>query len=239
MLEDVYEMVRPVETEHPLVRIGGAEDGGYLVPDDLEGVVACYSPGVADKADFELEMAARGIPSFMADRSVEGPPVAHPMFHFEKKFLGSRVDDGTVTLDDWVGRTAPATGDLVLQMDIEGAEYDVLSTVSPEVLKRFRIIVVEFHRLYGLVRRKEHPRIRATFERLSKDFAVVHIHPNNAVPVHRFGRHEIPPLLEMTFLRRDRISEMRPATRFPHPLDRPNVADMPDFPLPPIWYRRG
>ena len=26
--------VRPVETEHPLIRAGGAADGGYLIPDD-------------------------------------------------------------------------------------------------------------------------------------------------------------------------------------------------------------
>ncbi len=63
--------IRPVETEHPLIRVGGDGDGGYLIPNDLEGIAACFSPGVATTADFEAGMAARGIRCFLADASVE------------------------------------------------------------------------------------------------------------------------------------------------------------------------
>ena len=75
--------VRPHATEHPLVRIGGDGDGGYLVPDDLAGISALFSPGVAETADFEAEFARRNVPCFLADYSVEGPPVSSPLFHFE------------------------------------------------------------------------------------------------------------------------------------------------------------
>ena len=43
----------PVKTEHELIRIGGSKDGGYLVPNDLSGIQACFSPGVSDLADFK------------------------------------------------------------------------------------------------------------------------------------------------------------------------------------------
>jgi hypothetical protein len=45
--------LHPVTTDKKLVRIGGEGDGGYLVPDDLDGVMACFSPGVGATASFE------------------------------------------------------------------------------------------------------------------------------------------------------------------------------------------
>src|SRR4051794_36195573 len=49
---DLIQALRPWITEHPLIRLGGEHDGGYLLPDDLDGIVACFSPGVSDEASF-------------------------------------------------------------------------------------------------------------------------------------------------------------------------------------------
>jgi len=46
-------MIQPVAVGYDLIRIGGEGDGGYLIPDDLEGVKYCFSPGVDQTADFE------------------------------------------------------------------------------------------------------------------------------------------------------------------------------------------
>src|SRR3954463_7181162 len=67
----LLEAARPWQTEHPLIRVGGAGDGGYLLPDDLDGIAACFSPGVSNQATFEEDLLARGIPCFQADASVE------------------------------------------------------------------------------------------------------------------------------------------------------------------------
>ena len=32
---EIIELLRPISTEHQLIRIGGSGDGGYLIPDDL------------------------------------------------------------------------------------------------------------------------------------------------------------------------------------------------------------
>ena len=53
-LKELIKALRPVKTKFDLIRIGGANDGGYLIPDDLEGIAACFSPGVADTASFEV-----------------------------------------------------------------------------------------------------------------------------------------------------------------------------------------
>jgi hypothetical protein len=231
------ERLHPVTTDKELIRIGREGDGGYLVPDDFDGVVACFSPGVGAQASFEAALIARGIPCYLADASVAGPPIDDKLIHFDKKHVGIIDSDTTTSLDTWVNTCAPPGGDLILQMDIEGAEWPVLRNVNDEVLKRFRIVVLELHGLERLIQKDGFESIFAVLDRLLRQFHVVHSHPNN--------RHEpvcvkgltIPRLLEVTFLRKDRAQPTGYAKRFPHPLDRNNVPNRPDFFLPPEWYR--
>lgn len=227
--------VRPVRTEHPLIRIGGAADGGYLVPDDLEGVSVCFSPGVAATCDFEEACARRGIRSFMADYSVDGPPTRNPLFHFEKKHLGARNDTQFTTLESWIERNAPTGKDMLLQMDIEGGEYPVLLSTSRETLRRFRTIVIEFHSLELLAEQSGFQLIDLAFARLTEDFDVVHAHVNNCTSVQRYKGFALPPVIEFTFHRKDRSTSRTAATEFPHKLDCGNLAGRRDTMLPPCW----
>ena len=236
-LDRFFALMKPVTTNHALVRVGGAGDGGYLVPDDLDGIAACFSPGVAETAAFEENLAARGIRCFLADYSVERPPVLNALFDFQKKFLGPHNDSIFMTLESWVRQSGvPDPADLVLQMDIEGAEYGVLLETPDELLKRFRVMVFEFHELDALCDRHGFQVIYLTFVKLLKHFDIVHIHPNNYSPPVRYGRYEIPPLLEMTLLRKDRIDRREPTRSFPHPLDATNVPEKEDFALPRCWF---
>jgi len=234
-LRDFARLVAPVVTQRGLIRLGPAGDGGYLVADDLEGIQACFSPGVSEIAGFELDLAKRGIPCFLAGHSVEAPPVAHDLFHFEKKFLGTREDDMFTTLDSWVARHAPGESDLILQMDIEGAEYAVLHSVSEALLRRFRIIVIEFHDFDKIHSQHGLELMRLVFEKLMRFFDVVHIHPNNCGKSTRRGAFETPRLLEFTFLRKDRVTMREPARQFPHRLDGANVPGRADIVLPACW----
>lgn len=228
----------PVNTNHELVRIGENCDGGYLVPNDLDGIEACFSPGVADTAGFELEMARRGIRSHLADYSVDAPPIRNELFHFEKRYLGKYENDIFMTVDNWVKRnTEDGERDLLLQMDIEGGEYEVLLDADPETLNRFRIMVIEFHGLISLTEPFGYKIIDATFKRLLKSHAVVHIHPNNGSRLFKIGGYTIPADMEFTFLRRDRIAYAEPATAFPRRLDRPCMLNKKELTLPECWYK--
>lgn len=231
-LETFARLVRPVVTDRSLVRIGGGGDGGYLVPSDFDGIEACFSPGVAETAEFEREMLARGINCFLADASVKSAPISDENLHFDPLFLGPVTGGRFISLDDWVARHAPGTNDLVLQMDIEGAEYDVLLAASEDTLRRFRWMVVEVHKLHRLLRGKGLRTATQLFSRMNEMFAVVHMHPNNAAPEVCFAGVPVPPLIEMTFLRRDRFELSKPATSFPHTLDEINVPSMPEVNLP-------
>ena len=153
--EQVNALIRrlhPVACDKELIRLGPHGDGGYLVPDDLEGILACFSPGVSNVAGFEKDCALRGMKVFMADGSVDAPPEFHSQFEFTKKFIGSSTRGDFVSFEEWVDDSvAKLDGDLLLQMDIEGDEYETLLSISVGLQKRFRILVVEFHYLDYLV----------------------------------------------------------------------------------------
>ena len=105
-------LVKPVALRDELRRFGPPGDGGYLMPDDLQGIRACVSPGVSTECGFDEAMAARGIDVYMADASVTGPPVPHAAFHFTLKFLDIRSSPRTMTIEELC---APAgDGDLLL-----------------------------------------------------------------------------------------------------------------------------
>lgn len=235
LLRNFFKMVHPVSTNHPLIRIGCDGDGGYLVPDDLEGITACFSPGVSTVADFELSLAERGIPCYLADYSVERAPVQHPLISFEKKFLGLQNNEIFTTLDAWVAAHTPNRTDFLIQMDIEGAEYDVLFDVSEETLRKCRILVIEFHHLDRLINNEGFRFLNLIFTKLDKYFKVLHIHPNNCAPSYTYDEFEIPPIMEFTFLRRDRISSESTIQKFPHKLDRANLPNRSDVELPSCW----
>jgi hypothetical protein len=229
--------LHPVTTNIELIRLGRSGDGGYLVPDDLVRLAACFSPGVGAESSFEADIIRRSIPCYQADGSVDAPPTPLPTLHFDKKFLGVVEDDTTTTLDAWVKASAPGNEDLLLQMDIEGAEWPVLLNVSDEVLGRFRIIVLELHGMERLLDPFAFDVISATVKRLLSTFHVVHLHPNNHVPAHVLAGLTLPRDIEATLLRRDRADATGYSSCFPHPLDAPTAPHRPDYPLPHDWYR--
>lgn len=236
-LGDFRSMLVPVE----LIRVGGASDGGYLIPDDLDGVRNCFSPGVDVKATFESELAqTRGIRSFMADASVSKPPLANELFDFEALYLGSCNDESTMTLSSWVERKVGDDDcEMILQMDIEGAEYEVFIETPMETLKRFRMMILEFHDLERLFDQKMLPVISAVFAKLSREFSIAHVHLNNCRSVVKRGSVSVPRVIEVSFIRKDRIQSVASNQPFslPHRLDEMCCPRRPDMVMPDAWWK--
>lgn len=229
--------LKPIRTQKELIRIGGESDGGYLLPNDLEGIEACFSPGVGGKSQFELECADLGMKIFMADASVDGPAIEDKRFNFEKKFIGGLQKSNFITLESWINSAkVEEEADLLLQMDIEGFEYEVLNATPVETLHRFRILVIEFHLLDNLGMPWHYYRSKKAFQKLLTNHTCVHIHPNNSCGLTNIKGIEVPGIAEFTFLRNDRINEKSKIESLPHPLDRDSV-NAEAFALPQIWYR--
>lgn len=233
---ELIRRLRPRACHAPLIRIGGNGDGGYLIPDDLDGIEYCFSPGVNRTADFENELANRNIRSFMADYSVDQPPLSRPEFIFDRKFIGARNDEVFMTLDAWKQKyLQDYRGDLLLQMDIEGAEYEALLNASMELLSRFRIIVVELHSLERLFDPFAFSIIKSCFDKLLSSFYVVHAHPNNCrgmIVHHGIGFWDV---IEMTLYNRNRGQPGPYRSDFPHPLDVDNCSTRQSLRLPDCW----
>lgn len=229
--------LKPVANSRGLKRFGPPGDGGYLAPDDLDGVIACISPGVSTESRFDQEIGDRGIDVYMADASVDGPPIAHPRFHFTKKFLDVYESENTITINEFCRRVPgfDAGGDMILQMDIESAEYRVLLNASDEILKRFRIMIIELHDLDKILFRPAFNLMRHALQRLVRYHAVVHIHPNNCCKAKLYRGITIPPVMEITLYRRDRATFGGQRLLFPHPLDADNVPHKPTMVLPACW----
>ena len=234
----LLQALRPLDPGIELIRIGPDRDGGYLVPDDLDGIHHAFSPGVANESGFEAELAGRGMQVFMADYSVDGPAVQNSRFVFDKRFVGCVTDDRYMTLDDWHAAKlgADSGAEMLLQMDIEGAEYETLLAASSRLLGRFRIMVIEFHWLPQLWNDPFFALASRAFAKLLTTHAVVHIHPNNCCGSITSAGIEIPRIAEFTLLRRDRLRSTAYRTTFPHPLDRSNVGKKKPLQLAPCWY---
>jgi hypothetical protein len=234
-LRKFFTMIRPVITDKELIRIGDYSDGGYLIPNDLEGIEACFSPGVSSEASFEFALAKYNINCYLADYSVETPPIKHKLFDFVKRYLGAENTDIYMTLESWINEKFPNLSDAILQMDIEGSEYAVIYQTPIEILKKFRIIVIEFHGLDNIFNQGGFDLIYLTFQKILTEFEIVHIHANNVWPSLKYGIYEVPPLIEFTFLRKDRINFKEPYLTFPHMLDVKNFKSNPDIILPMCW----
>ena len=155
-----------------LVRIRGEGDGGYLHPRILNEISYCYSPGVNDIAYFEKELSNKyKIKSYMADASVEKPPVFDENFKFIPKFLGAHTRNEFITLSDWMSQTTgKSKRNKILQMDIEGYEYDVLIYEDAETLASFSTMTIEFHFLQKLFETNFLKMFSAIFEKIYKNF---------------------------------------------------------------------
>jgi FkbM family methyltransferase len=237
--KDIIELIkklRPISTDKELIRLGSKGDGGYLVPNDLEGISACFSPGVDKTSDFELECAELGMEVYLADKSVDQPAINHSKFHFTKKFIGATNNEQFMTLDKWVEISInEAESELLLQMDIEGYEYETLLNISDHLLRRFRVIIIEFHSLHMLWSQPFYKVASTVFEILLKNHSCVHIHPNNYNGVIKTQGIQIPKAMEFTFLRKERIKDSSPIDNLPHKLDQHNSSKKP-ISLAKYWY---
>ncbi len=248
---EIILVMKPKSSPAPLIRIGGNGDGAYLIPNDLEGIAACFSPGVNNFKNFEDELTdVYGIKCHMCDYSSDvqklKTPLVEGMQTFKKKWLDIDSGDDSISLEEWVLELSPNENeDLILQMDIEGAEFRNILHCPDDTLRRFRIIVIEIH---GLGVAKEptefEKQLGPLLRKLDKLFTCVHAHPNNCGGdfVLPGSGLNLPYTHELTFLRKDRFKQKGKSypSLIPHPLDiKSNVWRNPPLFLNEKWCENG
>ena len=221
------------------IRIGNKHDGGYVLLKELcEKTSMLYSFGIGNDVGFELDFTKKypliGIQ--MYDPTVSFLPSDHFNFTFHK--IG--IEESLNNLQD----------DCILKIDVEHAEWDALLNISTDDLLKCNQIVVEFHIIHceprhGLtpyfrefyrsilseINEKMFKKYYQVMKKLTDFFYIYHIHPNNSLPKTQMGYYYLPPLIELSFVRKDLVKGVCD-TRESFPiqnLDYPNKTNRSDI----------
>lgn len=223
----------PVDNGHALVRIGPNGDGGYVLPDDFEGINYCFSPGSDLLWEFEREIGDRfKIVSHICDSLDKKPENLGELQVYNESWLGPFTSGKYTSLADWIRSSIDISksGDWLLQIDIEGAEYLSLLAVPEDILLRFRVIILEAHSLDALMNRFSFEEFLSPFfQRLMKDFDLVHLHGNNCCGLWEYEGIQYPRIAEFTWHRKDRRLTNPVATQVKTELDFKNLPSKNDL----------
>jgi hypothetical protein len=210
------------------VRIGGPGDGGYVLVDRLRAAQPVMSFGVGPSVAFDLDMAERGHRVLLFDHTIASLPGEHAGFTWYPEGVAGAADPADHMAKLPHGLEAP-----ILKLDVEGAEWDVLTETPMGLLRRFEQIVVELHELPRLEERRFRSMAWKALATLSSAFTLCHVHANNFGGIQTVCGFPIPDTLEVTYIRSDLVEVAASTTLYPTPLDTGNCLDWPDFPL---WF---
>ena len=240
--KEIHKLIKkmnPAGSFHQLIRLGDDHDGGYVIPDDLKGVKYCFSAGVGDLIKFEEDLLKRyKIKSFLCDfNNVKNPRIANH-FDFTQKKIGSYNDNQTTSINNWIDdKIENNKEEFILKIDIEGSEFETLLNLIGKHLQKTRVLIVEFHSLRDLRNKSFYRIFDNVISKLLNYFYIVHLHPNNAGKNIKIHNYKVPDLLEVTFLRKDRVEKKKKYTSvLPLNIDQKNVKNKDDIFLDPIWH---
>ena len=234
-VRDLFEKLYPVSTDVELLRCGGNSDGSYIVPLLDFGYDGVVSPGVGQTFEFEKAISSNDCRVVLIDGTVDRPQNLPPGFVFLQKMLGSSTNPerNQISIKEVTTQYFPTSQSLVLQMDIEGGEYEVLNSLNEDDLIPFATILVEFHHLHKLNENLSwNSEIKGAIQIFERDFILIHTHPNNAGGFFLWKFRKLPKVVETTWVRKSLVGEVHGQAKLPHPLDRRNDTLMEDLALP-------
>lgn len=208
----------------PLVRIGLQDrDGGYIMADDFNNGGIAYSFGICDDVSWDSSMADYGYSIYMYDHTIKELPKTRDEFHFFKEGIAGmdRSDLPLKTLSYYLNKNGHSQNkNMILKMDVEGAEWSFLETVNSKVLEQFDQIVLEFH---ALVQAGDSDKKLRMLKKINKTHRLVHLHGNNTNYIVKIGDTFFPNVIEATYVRKNKYkTEKYKDLVLPIDIDKPN-----------------
>lgn len=187
---------------HQYIRIGRKYDGGYVMCDDFEQHGIAYSFGINDDVSWDLDMAQRGYEIYQYDHTIDKLPIENAKFHFYRTGLADSIshEDCVKTLEEILTDNKHTQEEnMILKMDVEGAELGCFEITPSEIIAQFDQIVLEMHGQFF----KEHiDRFIAIAQKISATHDVIHVHGNNNGLVYFKDHIAYPCAIEVTFVKR-------------------------------------
>lgn len=252
---DFFKKLSIFSTNHTLKRFGNDSDGGYVAPKEVvNNLDYLISIGVEDNISFELDLMSinKNLQTVIVDGTIENFTTPDKVT-FINKNLALENDDNNITLEEILSDID--SENIALQIDIEFDEWDIFNCLPEEILKKFKLIIIELHFVFideeALLRSQNltpyfHGFYSKTYKDINKmllkkynnvlskflvDFSIIHLHANNSLKLINYEGINIPPLLEVTFLNNSEIkkSDLYSGELPISNLDLPNKKDRDDL----------
>lgn len=231
-IEKVRELteVKKAVTDRPYIRVGADSDGGYVMLDDCSADMKAYSYGINNDVSWDKYMADNyGMDIFMYDHTIDGLPEENIHFNYFKKGIAGtdKPEDLLFSLRTSLANNGHTDfNNLILKMDVEGAEWEMINETSSEDLGRFRQIAFELHDF-------DHPEketeILSALEKMNITHFPVWIHGNNHVSAICTEDIILPTAIEILYLNRSHYDYIESPVEFPWEIDAPNTEVFPEY----------
>ena len=194
-------LILEINHERHFIRIGDQHDGGYLLVNDLLPTDVCLSFGIGSNYTFDAEIAKYCEKVLMFDHTIPKPQLPSNNMFFYSRGVSNIRSENFVTLEEIISDT-PTSNDIILKIDVEGAEWRVLKDTKGEFLSRCRQIVAEFHNLHQIGSEDFFKEVVASLQSLAVNHTLVNVHINNWAKYEIVQGMLFPDVIEVTYIRK-------------------------------------
>ena len=204
-------------------RFGSPGDGGYLLKDEISKSDICISLGIGDDYTFDLDIAKYCQQVLMFDHTIDYPQLLSSNMSFKKIGIASVEAENFTTIERIISEL-PVESDLILKIDIEGAEWEILESLTFYTLRRFKQIAAEFHNLHAIHNTEHFERIMNALSKISQTHFLANFHINNWASYQLVAGVPFPDVVEVTYIRR--ASSSGKQVDLENSLNQPNNIDL-------------
>lgn len=224
----------PNKTLFTKKRYGRRADGGYIFLSELcDQTRIVYAYGVGDDTSCDNDLAKENKQIYLFDPTIsEDSPCLNEMTEYGGYINGVKNRNFIFTKEPFSKDFAShikqndheREDDMILKVDVEGAEWDGFLNCESLIFKCFSQMVIEFHHVTDGDETQ-----KAVFKKILKYYYISHMHGNNWSPIN----NGIPETLEISFVRKDYVGEVKTDNNmYPiNELDFPNSPYSADYQL--------
>lgn len=225
---ETISLFKPYDIDIPKKRFGPKTDGGYVLADTIQSDQAIVSYGISTEYQFDREMAEKGHKVYMFDHTIDSIDRTNEnMMWFKEGVSGKTTpEENLFTIEDHLNRYEILGNQLILKIDVEGAELEAFFAMPDEVLSRFDQIVMELHHLWKLAEPDFCELTFKVFSKINKLFTLFHVHANNwdghngILVVDGFP---ISNFLELSYIKTSKVNRSESNTLYPTEYDYPST----------------